>query len=88
VIQRPEAEQGREGRHPGYSLAQQPTAEVAAVTTAAAGGLIAIGLWLWTATAALIVSGLAWLAGLGAIVLLFSAESGPFYQHKPATRPG
>jgi hypothetical protein len=40
------------------------------------------------ATAALIVSGLAWLAGLGAIVLLFSAESGPFYQHKPATRPG
>ena len=38
------------------------------------------------ATAGLIVSGLAWLAGLAAIVLLFRRESGPFYGQQPPLR--
>jgi hypothetical protein len=38
-------------RHPDYTAAQRHTAEVAAVTIALLGGLIAIGLWLWMAWA-------------------------------------
>ena len=109
-------------RYPEYTPAQRHNAEIAAVTSAILGGVVAIGLWLWMAwanrggrnwarivsavffginslgliisvfrvhaTAGLIVSGLAWLAGLAAIVLLFRRESGPFYGQQPPLRRG
>jgi hypothetical protein len=37
--------------HPDYTAAQRHNAEVAAVTVAVLGGLVAIGLWLWMAWA-------------------------------------
>jgi hypothetical protein len=43
-----------------------------------------ISLFMVHAAATLIVGVLVWLAGLGAIVLIFSRESAPFYQRLPA----
>jgi hypothetical protein len=43
-----------------------------------------ISLFAVRAVATLIIGVVIWLVGLGAIVLLFSKESGPFYQPRPA----
>ena len=105
-------------RFPNYTAAQLHAAESVAVSSAIAGGLIAIGLWLLMARAngkgrnwaRIVSSGLfavntldmipsvarphavtglifalaVWLVGLGAIVLIWSKESGPFYSRQQA----
>lgn len=43
-----------------------------------------ISFFVVRATATMIVGFVIWLVGLGAIVLLFSKESAPFYRHQPA----